>query len=92
VAAIVERELRALHRRARHHALRPLLAEVRREAERLRLAGLEEACAGGSLDREAADRLTRELVDRVVAAAGAVLHRGDGPAGNGARDGDGAVA
>lgn len=69
--AVVARELTHLHGWARHHALRPVVAELRRKAEAIRLAELmraqQELLAGGAGSADVLERLSRRLLDQVLA-------------------------
>jgi glutamyl-tRNA reductase len=69
--AVIERELDFLEAWARRQALRPLVADLRRKLEGIRQAELArtraELPAPGGGDGDALDRLTRRLLDQVLA-------------------------
>jgi glutamyl-tRNA reductase len=82
VERVIDRELHHLQSWARHHALRPLASELRRKVEAIRRAELERArneLPGGAADAEVLDRLTRRLLDQVLAIPLATLEAGDLP-------------
>jgi glutamyl-tRNA reductase len=82
VERVIDRELHHLQSWARHHALRPLVSELRRKVEGIRRAELERArneLPGGAADAEVLDRLTRRLLDQVLAIPLATLEAGDLP-------------
>jgi glutamyl-tRNA reductase len=78
--AVVERELRYLEAWARRQALRPLVSDLRRKLETIRRAELDRL--GGErpdpahADGGALDRLTRRLLDRVLALPVGALEAG----------------
>jgi glutamyl-tRNA reductase len=77
--AVVERELRHLESWARRHALRPLVADLRRKLETIRRAELERLCQELALPPGgdgALDRLARRLLDRVLAIPVGALEAG----------------
>jgi glutamyl-tRNA reductase len=69
--AVIERELRFLESWARRQALRPFVADLRRKLEAIRRGELDrlnrEALRPSDADPIAVDRLTRRLVERVLA-------------------------
>jgi glutamyl-tRNA reductase len=69
--AVVERELRHLEAWARRQALRPLLADLRRKLEAIGRAEIDrlgsERADAAIPDGGALERLTRRLIDRVIA-------------------------
>jgi glutamyl-tRNA reductase len=74
--AVIDRELRFLDAWARRQALRPLLSELRRKMEGIRRRELARARAemagpardgAAAADGDALDRLTRRLVDQLLA-------------------------
>ncbi|HEX5069929.1 MAG TPA: glutamyl-tRNA reductase [Vicinamibacterales bacterium] len=71
VEAVIARELEWLRTWARHHALRPLMSELRRKVEAIRRAEVarieEEVGPGRPIDAAALDRLSRRLMDQVLA-------------------------
>lgn len=83
VEAVIDRELHHLQAWARHHALRPLASDLRRKVEAIRRAELERAQGelpvGGAADAAVLDRLTRRLLDQVLAIPLASLEAGDVP-------------
>jgi glutamyl-tRNA reductase len=83
VDSVIERELHHLQGWARRHALRPLVSDLRRKVELIRQAEL--ARAAGELgdarnaDVDVLDRLTRRLLDQVLAIPLATLETGELP-------------
>ena len=75
VEAVLERELLVFAAGFRESAARPLLAELRHHAERIRL---EELSAGrdAGIDAGMLDRITRRLVDRLLHAPSLALRQG----------------
>jgi glutamyl-tRNA reductase len=71
--AVIERELQAFARRADLDRIRPRVSSMRGRAERICRAELERALAAGALDEAGLARLTRRLVDRMVAAHAELL-------------------
>mgnify|MGYP001588226974 CR=1 FL=1 len=67
VEAVIARELEQLRAWARDRMIRPLVADLRSRAEAIRLAELRRSAREGLGDPEAIDRLTRRLVDRLLA-------------------------
>ncbi len=83
--AVVERELRFLETWARRHALRPLVADLRRKLEGIRQAELARTRAelradrtpgAGAATSDPLERLTRRLLDQVLAIPTAPLEAG----------------
>jgi glutamyl-tRNA reductase len=83
VEAIVERELLHLDAWARRHALRPLVSDLRRKVEIIRLEELQRAsrelAAAGDADLAVLDRLSRRLLDQVLAIPLSTLETGELP-------------
>lgn len=79
VEAILERELGIFMARMRRHAVRPLIAELRRRTERLCRAELETALAGRGIDPSEVDRLARRLTDRLLSRSSQSIERGEVP-------------
>ncbi len=79
VEAVIDRELDALRRRARQRMIRPIVAELKRRAEAIRREELARLQADGPLDDAAIERLTRRLVDRLVAAPAMALRHSETP-------------
>lgn len=83
VTAVIERELEWLRAWARHQALRPLVSDLRRKVEAIRRAELARAQEelGGAREQDQAvlDRLSRRLLDQVLAIPLATLEAGDLP-------------
>ncbi|MCC7176936.1 MAG: glutamyl-tRNA reductase [Acidobacteria bacterium] len=83
VEGLIDREMHHLQSWARHHALRPLASDLRRKVEAIRRAELERAQhelpEGGAADAAVLDRLTRRLLDQVLAIPLATLEAGDVP-------------
>jgi glutamyl-tRNA reductase len=83
VDTVIVRELHHLQGWARRHALRPLVSDLRRKVESIRQAEL--ARAAGELgdarnaDVHVLDRLTRRLLDQVLAIPLATLETGELP-------------
>jgi glutamyl-tRNA reductase len=77
---VVERELRHLEAWARRQALRPLVSDLRRKLETIRRAELDrlgsERPGSGPADGGDLDRLTRRLLDRVLALPVGALEAG----------------
>jgi glutamyl-tRNA reductase len=71
VQAIVDRELQHLDAWARHHALRPLVSDLRRKVEAIRQAELARAIegleGGQAADVRVLERLSRRLLDQLLA-------------------------
>jgi glutamyl-tRNA reductase len=71
VEAVIAREIEWLRTWARHQALRPLMSELRRKVEGIRLAELarieEELGPNRAIDGAALDRLSRRLLDQILA-------------------------
>ena len=78
--AVIERELHHLQGWARRHALRPLISDLRRKVESIRQAELARAAGelgdAGDIDVHALDRLSRRLLDQVLAIPLATLETG----------------
>ncbi len=81
--AVVGRELGHLHAWARRHALRPLVSDLRRKVEAIRRAELARAQgelpAGAAAPHDVLDRLSRRLLDQVLAIPLSTLEAGDVP-------------
>jgi len=77
VEALLEHELDIFASQARESAARPLVAELRRRAEAIRQQEMLPLLADGAADREAIDRATRRIVDRILQGPSAALRRGD---------------
>jgi glutamyl-tRNA reductase len=75
VEAVVEHELRWLHVWSHEQMIRPLLNEMRARIETIRVAELEHAQKAGLQDVEAVDRLTRRMVDKMLAIPASLLKR-----------------
>jgi glutamyl-tRNA reductase len=67
VEAVIQRELEQLRSWAHQQLLRPLMADFRQRAEAIRLAELKRSAGEDLTDAEVVDRLTRRLVDRLIA-------------------------
>jgi glutamyl-tRNA reductase len=67
VEAVIQRELDQLRAWAHQRLLRPLMADLRQRAEAIRVAELRRSAREDLRDPEAIERLTRRLVDRLVA-------------------------
>ena len=83
VEAVIARELQHLEAWARRHALRPLVSDLRRKVETIRRTELERAArelaATGASDLHVLERLSRRLLDQVLAIPLATLEAGDLP-------------
>jgi glutamyl-tRNA reductase len=83
VEAVIERELHHLQGWARRHALRPFVSDLRRKAESIRQVELaraaEELSAAGATDVRVLERLSRRLLDQVLAIPFATLEAGELP-------------
>ena len=84
VETLIERELQHLESWARRHALRPFVTELRRKVESIRRAELERArremeAASALPDLTVLDRLSRRLLDQVLALPMSALETGDVP-------------
>jgi glutamyl-tRNA reductase len=83
VEEVIEREMHHLQAWARHHALRPLASDLRRKVEAIRRAELaraqDELSDGAPADAAVLDRLTRRLLDQVLAIPLATLEAGEVP-------------
>jgi glutamyl-tRNA reductase len=77
VEALLERELAIFESQARESVARPLVGELRRQAEAIRREELERARRAGPLDDRALEHLTRRIVDRLLQGPSAALRRGD---------------
>jgi glutamyl-tRNA reductase len=83
VEALIARELDWLRAWARHQALRPLVSDLRRKVEAIRRAELaraqQELSPSGEGDAALLERLSRRLLDRILALPLAALEAGDLP-------------
>jgi glutamyl-tRNA reductase len=83
VEAIIERELPHLDAWARRHALRPLVSDLRRKVETIRVEELQRAArelaATGEADVAVLERLSRRLLDQVLAIPLTTLETGELP-------------
>jgi glutamyl-tRNA reductase len=83
VEAVIERELGHLETWARQQSLRPLVSDLRRKVEDIRLAELERAnrelAAAGAPDAAMLDRLSRRLAEQVLAIPLSTLSTGAVP-------------
>jgi glutamyl-tRNA reductase len=83
VEAVIERELHHLQSWARRHALRPFVSDLRRKVESIRQAELARAAGELSdpraMDVHVLDRLSRRLLDQVLAIPFATLETGEVP-------------
>lgn len=83
VEAVVARELERLHTWARHYALRPIVSDLRRKVETIRRAELvraqQELPHAGAPSLDVLDRLSRRLLEQVLAIPIATLEAGDVP-------------
>jgi glutamyl-tRNA reductase len=83
VEAVIERELGHLETWARHQSLRPLVSDLRRKVEDIRLVELERAArelaATGAPDVALLDRLSRRLLEQVLAIPLSTLSTGAVP-------------
>jgi glutamyl-tRNA reductase len=84
VEAVIAREIEWLRSWARHHALRPVMSELRRKVEVIRQAEVArieaEVGPNRAIDSAALDRLSRRLLDQILAIPLTQLERGDLPA------------
>ena len=83
VEAVIARELQWLHAWARHQALRPLVSGLRRKVEAIRRAELaratEELEDAGAAGAAVLERLSRRLLDQILAIPLAQLEAGELP-------------
>lgn len=83
VEAVITREIHHLHSWARHHALRPLVSDLRRKVERIRQAELARATGElhdtAGVDVHVLERLSRRLLDQVLAIPFGALETGELP-------------
>ena len=83
VEAVIERELGFLHAWARQQALRPLVSDLRRKVEAIRRAELDrvqqELGDAAAVDPAILERLSRRLLDQVLALPLASLENGGVP-------------
>ena len=83
VEAVIARELQWLHAWARHQALRPLVSDLRRKVEAIRRAELaraqEELARSPQTDPSVLERLSRRLLEQVLAIPLATLEAGELP-------------
>jgi glutamyl-tRNA reductase len=83
VEAVIERELLHLQAWARRHALRPLASDLRRKVEMIRQAELaraaEELNDPHATDVHVLERLSRRLLDQVLAIPFSTLEAGELP-------------
>jgi glutamyl-tRNA reductase len=83
VEALIARELEWLRAWARHRALNPLVADLRRKVEAIRCAELararDERPQQGEADAALIERVSRRLIDRILALPLAALEDGDLP-------------
>lgn len=83
VEAVLDREMQHLQAWARHQAMRPLVSDLRRKVEEIRRAELARAQTelAGALPTDVAvlDRLSRRLLEQVLAIPLATMASGDAP-------------
>jgi len=83
VEAVVTREIHHLQAWARHHTLRPLVSDLRRKVEGIRRAELararQELADTPAADVRVLERLSRRLLEQVLAIPLASLETGDVP-------------
>lgn len=83
VEAVIARELQWLHAWARHQALRPLVSGLRRKVEAIRRAELARATQelddAGATGAAVLERLSRRLLDQILAIPLAQLEAGELP-------------
>lgn len=83
VEAVIEREMGFLHGWARQQALRPLVSDLRRKVEAIRCAELDrvrqEMADPAAVDPAVLDRLSRRLLDQVLALPLSSLENGGVP-------------
>jgi glutamyl-tRNA reductase len=82
VEAVMARELDRLHVWARRHALRPLMSDLRKKIEAIRQAELARTALerpASPADRAVLDRLSRRLLEQVLAGPLAKLESGATP-------------
>lgn len=83
VEAVLDREMRHLQSWARHQAMRPLVSDLRRKVEEIRRAELARAQNEllGTLPTDVAvlDRLSRRLLEQVLAIPLATMASGEAP-------------
>jgi glutamyl-tRNA reductase len=83
VEAVIARELEWLHAWARHQALRPLVSGLRRKVEAIRRAELARATKelddAGATGAAVLERLSRRLLDQILAIPLAQLEAGELP-------------
>jgi glutamyl-tRNA reductase len=83
VDAVIARELDWLRAWARHQALRPLVSDLRRKVEAIRRAELakakQELRHADDADAAVLERLSRRLLDQLLAVPLATLEAGDLP-------------
>ena len=83
VEAVIARELKWLHAWARHQALRPLVSDLRRKVEAIRRAELaraqDELARSSAPDSAVLERLSRRLLEQVLAIPLATLEAGELP-------------
>jgi len=75
----LDRAIEEFRLREFHHAVNPLVAELRLRAEAVRRAEVRRARQRGEGDPEALDRVTRRLVDRLLSVPSAALQAGHIP-------------
>ena len=83
VETVIDRELLHLQAWARRHALRPFVSDLRRKVESIRQAELARAAGelsdSRAMDVQLLDRLSRRLLDQVLAIPFATLETGEVP-------------
>jgi glutamyl-tRNA reductase len=83
VEAVIAREMQWLHAWARHEAMRPLVSDLRRKVEAIRRSELaraeRELAQAAAVDVAVLERLSRRLLDQVLAIPLAQLEAGELP-------------
>lgn len=83
VESVIEREMQWLHAWARHQAMRPLVSDLRRKVEAIRRAELaraeRELAQPGTAEMAVLERLSRRLLDQILAIPLAQLEAGELP-------------
>jgi glutamyl-tRNA reductase len=83
VEAVIAREMQWLHAWARHEAMRPLVSDLRRKVEAIRRAELaraeRELAEPATVDMAVLERLSRRLLDQILAIPLAQLEAGELP-------------
>jgi glutamyl-tRNA reductase len=77
VETLLQRELKIFETQARESSVRPVLTELWKLAESIRVSEIERARSEGLRDGEMLDQVTKRIVDRLLHGPSMALRRGD---------------